>query len=116
MDIPIPKPFDLPDADRPFAEDTEHATYDPVAAHRYWRVLSHTFDIAHSFGFWFGDDTFVEPAFYSYTEPGDRQGPQGREGQAPARRDHPPCSPRASLSGLLKRPSKHWTTPPARTR
>jgi hypothetical protein len=118
--IAIPRPFDLPDADRPFAEDTEHATYDPVAANRYWRVLSqvasvleefaagysgknspvhhfwHTFDIAHSrfsgrridqprqadpvtreayswevisFGFWFGDDTFTEPAFYSYTAP-----------------------------------------------
>ncbi|WP_411138746.1 DUF5996 family protein [Streptomyces sp. C10] len=120
VDIAIPRPFDLPDADRPFAEDTEHATYDPVAANRYWRVLSqvasvleefaagysgknspvhhfwHTFDIAHSrfsgrridqprqadpvtreaysqevisFGFWFGDDTFTEPAFYSYTAP-----------------------------------------------
>ncbi|WP_030987829.1 DUF5996 family protein [Streptomyces sp. NRRL WC-3744] len=120
VDIAIPRPFDLPDADRPFAEDTEHATYDPVAANRYWRVLSqvasvleefaagfsgkaspvhhfwHTFDIAHSrfsgrrvdqprqadpvtreayssevisFGFWFGDDTFAEPAFYSYTAP-----------------------------------------------
>lgn len=120
VDIAIPRPFDLPDADRPFAEDTEHAAYDPVAANRYWRVLSqvasvleefaagfsgktspvhhfwHTFDIAHtrfsgrrvdqpgqadpvtreaysseviSFGFWFGDDTFAEPAFYSYTAP-----------------------------------------------
>ncbi|WP_031032041.1 DUF5996 family protein [Streptomyces sp. NRRL WC-3725] len=120
VNIAIPRPFDLPDADRPFAEDTEHATYDPVAANRYWRVLSqvasvleefaagfsgkaspvhhfwHTFDIAHSrfsgrrvdqprqadpvtreayssevisFGFWFGDDTFAEPAFYSYTAP-----------------------------------------------
>jgi hypothetical protein len=120
VDIAIPRPFDLPDASRPFAEDTEHATYDPVAANRYWRVLSqvasvleefaagysgknspvhhfwHTFDIAHSrfsgrridqprqadpvtreaysqevisFGFWFGDDTFTEPAFYSYTAP-----------------------------------------------
>ncbi|MBZ9645617.1 DUF5996 family protein [Streptomyces sp. PSKA30] len=120
VDIAIPRPFDLPDAGRPFAEDTEHATYDPVAANRYWQVLSqvasvleefaagysgktspvhhfwHTFDIAHSrfsgrridqprqadpvtreayscevisFGFWFGDDTFTEPAFYSYTAP-----------------------------------------------
>ncbi|WRZ91789.1 DUF5996 family protein [Streptomyces sp. NBC_01007] len=119
-DIAIPRPFDLPDTARPFAEDTEHALYDPVAANRYWRVLSqvasvleefatgfsgkaspvhhfwHTFDIAHSrfsgrrvdqpeqvdpvtreayssevisFGFWFGDDTFAEPAFYSYTAP-----------------------------------------------
>lgn len=120
VDIAIPRPFDLPDTGRPFAQDTEHATYDPVAANRYWRVLSqvasvleefaagfsgksspvhhfwHTFDIAHSrfsgrqvdqprqidpvtreaysrevisFGFWFGDDSFTEPAFYSYTAP-----------------------------------------------
>ncbi|MGA5895261.1 DUF5996 family protein [Streptomyces venetus] len=120
VDIPIPKPFDLPDAARPFAEDTEHAAYDPVQVNRYWRVLSqvalvleefaadfsgkaspvhhfwHTFDLAYSrfsgrhaeqpteadpvtreaysrevisFGFWFGDDTFPEPAFYSYTAP-----------------------------------------------
>ncbi|WP_067965132.1 DUF5996 family protein [Nocardiopsis trehalosi] len=115
-----PHPYDLPDADRPFAEDTEHAAYDTAAATRYWRVLSqvnlvleefaggysgktspvhhfwHTFDIAVtrfsdtrvpqpreagpllreaysreavSFGFWFGDDTVPEPAFYSYTMP-----------------------------------------------
>jgi hypothetical protein len=120
VNIAIPRPFDLPDAARPFAEDTEHAAYDPVRANRYWQILSqvasvleefaagfsgkvspvhhfwHTFDIAHtrfserrvdqspqvdpvtreaysremiSFGFWFGDDTFAEPAFYSYTAP-----------------------------------------------
>ncbi|MFK4149137.1 DUF5996 family protein [Streptomyces sp. NPDC004065] len=118
--LDVPRPFDLPDSGRPFAEDTEHATYEPSHANRYWRVLSqvasvleefaagysgkvspvhhfwHTFDIAHtrfserhieqppqtdpvtreaysreviSFGFWFGDDTFPEPAFYSYTAP-----------------------------------------------
>ncbi|MGV9253085.1 DUF5996 family protein [Streptomyces sp. NPDC003697] len=118
--IDLDRPFDLPDSGRPFAEDTEHATYDPAQAGRYWRVLSqvasvleefaagyagkvspvhhfwHTFDIAHSrfsgrrveqpeeidpvtreayswevisSGFWFGDDTFPEPAFYSYTAP-----------------------------------------------
>jgi hypothetical protein len=118
--IAIPRPFDLPDADRRFADDHEHATYDPAWATRYWRVLSqvnlvleefaarfagkvspvhhfwHTLDIAHtrfsdrqvdqpatadpvtreaysreviSFGFWFGDDSFPEPAFYSYTAP-----------------------------------------------
>jgi Family of unknown function (DUF5996) len=120
VDIAIPRPFDLPDADRPFAEDTEHASYDPLQVTRYWQVLSqvnlvleefaarfsgkvspvhhfwHTFDIACtrfsdrivdqppendpvtreaysrqviSAGFWFGDDTFPEPAFYSYTAP-----------------------------------------------
>jgi len=118
--ITHPHPFDLPDADRRFADDTEHASYDPAWASRYWQVLSqvnlvleefaarfsgkvspvhhfwHTFDIAHtrfsdrhidqpptadavtreaysreviSFGFWFGDDRFAEPAFYAYTAP-----------------------------------------------
>jgi hypothetical protein len=70
--ISRPYPFDLPDADRPFADDTEHASYDPAWATRYWQVLSqvnllleefaarfsgkvspvhhcwHTFDIAHT--------------------------------------------------------------------
>ncbi len=120
VDVDIPQPFDLPDSGRPFAEDTEHAAYDPVHATRYWQVLSqvnlvleefasgysgkispvhhfwHTFDIACtrfsdrvidqpsgndpvtreaysreviSSGFWFGDDTFPQPAFYSYTAP-----------------------------------------------
>jgi hypothetical protein len=120
VSIAHPQPFDLPDSGRPFARDTEHATYDPAAVTRYWRVLSqvnllleefaadysgktspvhhfwHTLDIAvtrfgdthvaHSaatdpvtreaysrdvisFGFWFGDETFPEPAFYSYTAP-----------------------------------------------
>jgi hypothetical protein len=116
----VPRPFDLPDAERPFADDTEHDTYDPAMVSRYWQVLSqvnlvleefaggfsgkvspvhhfwHTFDIACtrfsdrvvdqppeadpvtreaysreviSFGFWFGDEVFAEPAFYSYTAP-----------------------------------------------
>ena len=120
VDIASPRPFDLPDADRPFAEDTEHAQYDPAWVARYWQVLSqvnlllesfaapfsgktspvhhfwHTFDIAVtrfsdrqvdqppdkdpvtreaysrevvSSGFWFGDQAFPEPAFYSYTSP-----------------------------------------------
>jgi hypothetical protein len=33
-------PFDLPDADRPFADDTEHAAYDPIMVTRYWQILS----------------------------------------------------------------------------
>jgi hypothetical protein len=120
VELPIPRPFDLPDSERPFADDTEHDAYDPAMVTRYWQVLSqvnlvleefaagfsgkvspvhhfwHTFDIACtrfsdrvidqppeadpvtreaysreviSFGFWFGDDTFPEPAFYSYTAP-----------------------------------------------
>jgi hypothetical protein len=113
-------PFDLPDADRRFADDTEHAAYAPAAACRYWQILAqvnvvleefagrfsgktspvhhfwHTFDIAVtrfadvvvdqpatadpvtreaysreviSSGFWFGDPSFPEAAFYSYTAP-----------------------------------------------
>jgi hypothetical protein len=120
VDLSIPRPFDLPDSGRAFADDTEHASYDPHWATRYWQVLSqvnlvleefaarfsgkispvhhfwHTFDIActrfsdrvvdqpaeHdpvtreaysrevvSSGFWFGDEAFPEPAFYSYTAP-----------------------------------------------
>jgi hypothetical protein len=127
--IDHPRPFDLPDAHRPFGDDTEHSAYDPAMVTRYWRILSqvslvieefaarfsgksspvhhfwHTFDVAHtrfserhvdqpaqadpvtreaysreviSFGFWFGDDTFPEPAFYSYTAPE----PAGLAGEA----------------------------------
>ncbi|SFK53421.1 DUF5996 family protein [Geodermatophilus ruber] len=116
----LPHPYDLADTDRQFADDHEHATYDPAAVTRYWQTLSrvsllleefagdwagktspvhhfwHTFDVAvtrfsdrHvdlgpetdpvtreaysreviSFGFWFGDEAFPEPAFYSYTAP-----------------------------------------------
>jgi hypothetical protein len=38
--IPIVRPFDLADGDRPFVEDREHATYVPEHATGYWRVLS----------------------------------------------------------------------------
>jgi Family of unknown function (DUF5996) len=119
----VPRPFDLPDSHRPFAEDTEHHSYDPAAVTTYWRVLNrvtleledyaadwsgkisnvhhfwHTFDVAVSrfsdrrvdgdpatdpvtreaysrevisAGFWFGDDSMPEPAFYSYTAPEPR--------------------------------------------
>jgi hypothetical protein len=119
VDVTIrPVPYDLPGP--PFAEDTGHASYDPDAVNRYWRVLGrvnllleqfaawysgksspvhhfwHTLDIVAtrfsgrvveqppsvdpvtreaysrevvSSGFWFGDATFPEPAFYSYTAP-----------------------------------------------
>jgi hypothetical protein len=70
--IAHPSPYDLPDAGRPFAADTTHASYDPAWVSRYWQVLSqvnlvleefaarfsgkvspvhhfwHTFDIAHT--------------------------------------------------------------------
>ncbi|MEU1625380.1 DUF5996 family protein [Streptomyces sp. NPDC020096] len=40
VNIEHPHPFDLPDAERPFADDTEHASYDPFWVNRYWQVLS----------------------------------------------------------------------------
>ncbi len=40
VEIAVPRPFDLPDADRPFADDTEHASYDALMVTRYWQVLS----------------------------------------------------------------------------
>lgn len=139
-----PAPFDLPDAARPFAEDTEHASYDPAWVNRYWQVLSqvnlvleefaarysgkvspvhhfwHTFDIAMtrfsergvnqsedtdpvtreaysreviSSGFWFGDENFPEPAFYSYTAPepgglGDEPLHPGQAEWVPQRGNH----------------------------
>ncbi|MEV6010116.1 DUF5996 family protein [Streptomyces sp. NPDC051976] len=118
--IAHPYPFGLPDEHRRFADDTEHASYDPFWVNRYWQVLSqvnlvleefsagfsgkvspvhhfwHTFDIAVSrfsdrvvdqeasvdpvtreaysrevisSGFWFGDDAFPRPTFYSYAAP-----------------------------------------------
>jgi hypothetical protein len=41
IDVTIdnPKPFDLSDS-TPFAQDTNHAAYDPMWVTRYWRVLS----------------------------------------------------------------------------
>lgn len=119
LELAHPYPFDLDDA-RPFAEDVEHASYDPAAVRTYWRILLqadgvlkdftarfsgkaspvshwwHTFDLAVSrfsgrraelpagvdavtreaysheviaSGFWFGDDSYPAPAFYSYTAP-----------------------------------------------
>ncbi len=35
-----PHPYGLADAGRPFAEDDEHASYDPAAVTRYWQALS----------------------------------------------------------------------------
>jgi hypothetical protein len=38
--IAHPHPYDLPDKERPFAEDTEHKTYVPEHAHRAFKVYS----------------------------------------------------------------------------
>ena len=35
-----PYPYALPDADRPFAEDHEHAVYVAAVATAYWQTLS----------------------------------------------------------------------------
>ncbi|PBC67481.1 hypothetical protein BX265_8087 [Streptomyces sp. TLI_235] len=40
VELPVPRPYRLADSDRPFAEDFEHATYEPAWANRYWLVLS----------------------------------------------------------------------------
>lgn len=119
VEIADPAPFGLPGEQLPFAEDTVHATYDPLWMNRAWQVLSrvslvleefaadfsgkaspvhlfwHSFDLVHtrfsdrtvplpaadgvtreaysreviSFGFWFGDSSVGEPAFYAYTAP-----------------------------------------------
>ncbi|MEV6770002.1 DUF5996 family protein [Nocardia sp. NPDC051030] len=44
-----PTPFDLPDHGRPFADDFEHHTYDPIAAHRAFRVQSQVGRILEEF-------------------------------------------------------------------
>jgi hypothetical protein len=40
VDLNNPRPFDLEDRDRPFEEDTEHASYDEEYADRYRRILT----------------------------------------------------------------------------
>jgi hypothetical protein len=135
VDVPIvEKPFGVP-MTTPFPEDREHASYDPEAVERFWRVLAwsggvleefagwfcgkqspvhvfwHSLDLALtrfsgrrapampdadavtqeaygaevvSFGFWAGDPTVREPAYYSYTAPE----PEGLRGQALAPAGH----------------------------
>ncbi|MGN2635187.1 DUF5996 family protein [Nocardia takedensis] len=47
--VPHPHPFDLPDAARPFAEDTEHADYDPDKARNAFQALSRVGRIMEEF-------------------------------------------------------------------
>src|SRR5256885_7462449 len=119
LDVKIlESPFGVP-MTTPFPDDREHASYDPDAVERYWRILDwsdhvfeefsgwfcgktspvhlfwHSLDLAvtrfsgrsappldtdpvneeaysHeliSFGFWAGDDTVGDAAYYSYTAP-----------------------------------------------
>ncbi|NUR63649.1 MAG: hypothetical protein HOV87_34065 [Catenulispora sp.] len=48
-EIAHPYPYDQPDKDRPFAEDTEHKTYVPEHAHRAFRVFSQVGRILEEF-------------------------------------------------------------------
>lgn len=57
VDIDSPNPFDLPDAGRPFSEDTQHATYDPRWVTRYWQVLSQVNLVLESFAARFSGKT-----------------------------------------------------------
>ncbi|MBH0778571.1 DUF5996 family protein [Nocardia bovistercoris] len=49
MAMPHPHPFDLPDAERPFARDIEHADYDPDQARAAFGVLSQVGRILEEF-------------------------------------------------------------------
>ncbi len=55
-------PSTSPTPASPTARSTSRPTADPVTREAYSREVI-------SFGFWFGDDRFAEPAFYSYTAP-----------------------------------------------
>jgi hypothetical protein len=62
-----PHPFDLPDVRRPFAEDREHATYDPAAVTGYWRVLSRTNLLLEEFaGDWAGKTSPVHHFWHTF--------------------------------------------------
>lgn len=50
------EPYKLPTT-TPFAEDREHAAYDPVWVERYWRVLSWTDGVLQRFSGWFTGKT-----------------------------------------------------------
>ena len=116
----VAKPYDVPFSTIPFAQDTEHASYDTQWIEKFWEILRfvnttfeifrgrfigkstpvhlfwHHMDLAltrfsgkegpgmqggtnadkeaysHeviSFGYWVGDDTIREPAFYAYVYP-----------------------------------------------
>ncbi|MGV9821199.1 DUF5996 family protein [Nocardia xishanensis] len=47
--MPHPHPFDLPDADRPFEDDTDHAAYDPDKARKAFHVHSRVGRILEEF-------------------------------------------------------------------
>ncbi len=47
-----PEPFGVPTT-TPFAEDTEHASYDAAAVDRFWRALDWTYWVLEGFAGWF---------------------------------------------------------------
>jgi Family of unknown function (DUF5996) len=62
-----PSPFGLPDAARPFAADTEHATYDRTAVTRYWRILSRVNLLLEEFaGRWSGKTSPVHHFWHTF--------------------------------------------------
>jgi hypothetical protein len=86
-----PHPYGLPDSARPFAEDHEHATYDPAAVTRYWRVLSRVNLLLEEFAggwtgktspvqlFWHGLDIAVTRFSDRHVDPGPDVDPVNRE-------------------------------------
>jgi hypothetical protein len=49
----LERPFGTPISEIPFAEDEEHASYDPAFAERFWRVLEWTDDVFAEYSGWF---------------------------------------------------------------
>jgi hypothetical protein len=64
VQVEHPHPFDLPDKDRPFAQDTEHASYDPAWVTRYWQVLSQVNLVLEEFAAEFSGKTSPEHHFW----------------------------------------------------
>jgi hypothetical protein len=53
LDVPIREsPYGVP-MTTPFPEDDEHASYDPVAVHHFWRILDWTDGVFEEFAGWY---------------------------------------------------------------
>jgi hypothetical protein len=86
-----PHPYGLPDAARPFAEDKEHAPYDPAAVTRWWQTLSRVNLLLEEFAagwagktspvhvFWHGLDIAVTRFSDRHIDPGAKTDPVTRE-------------------------------------
>ena len=122
LDISAARPFDLPDADRPFAQDTEHASYDPATVTRYWQVLSQANVVLEEFAgrfsgktspvhhFWHTFDIAVTRFSDRVVRPADGADPVTREAYS-AR-----SSARASGSGTRRSPNRPSAPTPRRSR